>query len=219
MLCPHIRLSAFLIEELSGGGAQPKSIISTALTRLDPAVSRPQSRREEAADGANIPHPEWLYQDQGLGMPASPQRMEKATASGFLGQAAALTDSQLENHHYDCGGSMPELPGCRGEDPLETYLVQVQLAASFNSRLAEDTGPDHALSREQSASSMVDLQLAEQASWPAIKGLLLHRLGQKGRRCPRPSGLSPPERGWAPMLPTHRLPYLRSQPTRGAPQP
>lgn len=73
-----------------------------------------------------------------------------------------------------------ELPCYKGEEPLETFLRQVLLAASFNGWSAEETGVRVGLALEDKLlQALVDLLPVEQANCPAIKLAFQHRYSPK----------------------------------------
>ena len=73
-----------------------------------------------------------------------------------------------------------KLPRYNGENPLETYLVQVRLAANLNGWSAEETGVQVALALEGKALQvLVDLPPEEHASWTAIEAALQRRYGRR----------------------------------------
>lgn len=68
------------------------------------------------------------------------------------------------------------VPCYNGEDPPETYLIQVQLASQLNAWSAEETAVQVALALEGKALQILtDLQPEERFNWQAIERALKHR--------------------------------------------
>lgn len=89
--------------------------------------------------------------------------MEEAAAPGPLGPAATSTATTTTEERTT------KLPCFKGEEPLETFLRQVLLAASLHRHALED----------KVLQALVDLLPVEQASCPAIKGAFQHRYSPK----------------------------------------
>lgn len=69
------------------------------------------------------------------------------------------------------------LPCYSGEEPAETYLNNVQLAAHLNAWTAGEMAVQVALSLEGKALQILtDLQPDERFNWPAIKRAIQHHL-------------------------------------------
>lgn len=63
-----------------------------------------------------------------------------------------------------------KLPRYNGEEPPETYHIQVQLVAQFNAWSAEEAAVQVTLALEGKALHVLtDLQLEERFNWPAIE--------------------------------------------------
>ena len=85
-----------------------------------------------------------------------------------------LTASQPARCHHPANrGTAPEdhdAASLQWNGPNETYLIKVQLAASLNAWSSEETGVQVTLALEGKVLQvLVDLQTAEQTSWPAIE--------------------------------------------------
>ncbi|KAI3363838.1 hypothetical protein L3Q82_001440 [Scortum barcoo] len=73
-----------------------------------------------------------------------------------------------------------KLPRYNGEEPPETYLIQLQLAAQFNNWSTEETAVQVALALKGKALQILtDLQPEERLNWQAIERALQHRFGRR----------------------------------------
>ena len=76
--------------------------------------------------------------------------------------------------------SVMKLPSYNGEEPPETYLIQVQLVAQFNAWSAEETAVQVALALEGKALEVLtDLQPEEHFDWHTIEGVIQHRFSRQ----------------------------------------
>lgn len=75
--------------------------------------------------------------------------------------------------------STVKLPRYNGEEPPETYLIQVQLASQLNAWSTEETAVQVALALEGKALQILtDLQPEERFDWQALERAMKHRFGR-----------------------------------------
>lgn len=162
-----------------------------AFTMDESPMAERQQRFYREAEGASGPQkkPETAVPAPILlpvhGMPGLEPMHQRETPEVPLPTAGRQSLEDRQQQDSSPLGSTPrkanmKLPKYNGDGLLETYLVQVQLAADFNGWSSEETGVQVALALEGKAlQTLMDLRPGQHASWPAIKDALQRRFGQR----------------------------------------
>lgn len=136
------------------------------------AGARAQHRRQEVQP-VSTPRPPHLYRGEMSHLPAEPVVSRgQNTAAAMSGEYNELATSPQQQQRQ----SMIKLQRYNGEEPADTYLLQVQLAAQINGWSAEETAGHVALSLEGRALKILtDLRPAELRDWPKLKRAIQRR--------------------------------------------
>ena len=168
-----------------GGATGPANYARTTLPGYgmeESPLDAPPRRLFEGTDGASGLRQRSDTKGDDIALPAVDQL--PALEPLYPGQ---LQDRRLPMPTLDAGPiynpprrATMKLPKYHGEGLLETYFVQVQLAANFNGWSSEETGVQVALALEGKAlQALMDLSPGQHASWPAIRDALQRRFGQR----------------------------------------